>query len=847
MHGVGGDRRSEPDRRAVVPAKQREPGEVMHPDHLREQYSFEPGYGEERDEEGSRNLLRYLGILAKHRWLVLGITAVVFLGGMLLTFLTTPIYQTTATLQIDREAAKIVDVEGVQSVETNDQGFYPTQYELLRSRSLASRVVTNLALTEDSEFLQAGIPAAWEKLRDLLFDAPAGGSDSDVEVPQMVETLSPPAQAPPDGSAISVDESDLYSRFLTVSDQVMRGVATGWQALGYFVHEATADEAGQGVEDLSFEERRQIAVGRVLDGLSVQPVGTSRLVRVAFESPDPRVAAQIANAVAEGFINTNLERRYAASAYARKFLEERLQEIKLKLEDSERQLVDYARDQRLVSVTQSAESLAGSNLGSARQALAEATTDRIRAEQLWRQASATGGLGLGKIIESGSVEVLRTERARMSAEYQQKLSTFKPAYPDMLNLKARLEEVDRQIAAEASLIKSSVRADYEAALAKEVALKSNLEELKGDVLDFEGRNIQYKILRREVDTNTTLYEGLLQRYKEIGVAGGVGTNNVAIVDRALVPGMPFKPNLSKNLALALGLGLFLGVSAAFCANFFDDALKSAEEIESLLGVPVLGVMPLVTAPNVAQQVLENPRSALAEAFRSLRTALQFSTAAGAPKSLLVTSPRAAEGKSTISVSIARSFAQVGLRVLLIDADLRDPSLQREMQRAGAPYLVPTKGLTNYLAGSATPPEVFQVTEMENLTFLPTGPLPPNPAELLAGPKMPSLLRTAEEQFDIVIIDGPPVMGLADAPLLASVASETLLVLAAGQSRREVARLALKRLQFARARILGVALNKFDHRKVGFSYGYGTGYGYGYGEDYSYGKASPRSLPRGDSA
>jgi polysaccharide biosynthesis transport protein len=244
----------------------------------------------------------------------------------------------------------------------------------------------------------------------------------------------------------------------------------------------------------------------------------------------------------------------------------------------------------------------------------------------------------------------------------------------------------------------------------------------------------YRILKREADTNRTLYDGLLQRYKEIGVAGGVGTNNVSIVDRAQLPGAPVKPDLSRNLMLAVGVGLFLGAFAAVGLEFFDDSLKLAEEVETALGLPVLGIIPLVQSEEATREAVDHPRSSLAEAFRSLRTALQFSTETGAPRSLVVTSSRPGEGKSTVALALARNFADIGLKVLLVDADLRDPSLHRELGLAN------DRGLTNYLAGTAMPPELFQPTAMESLTFLPTGPLPPNPAELLAGPKMPSLLQ-----------------------------------------------------------------------------------------------------------
>jgi polysaccharide biosynthesis transport protein len=574
----------------------------------------------------------------------------------------------------------------------------------------------------------------------------------------------------------------------------------------------------------------------VLQGLSIHPIGNSRLVRIAYASPDRQVAQRIANATAEAFIQANLDRRYESSSYARDFLEERLEALKLKLEESEEQLVRYAQEQQIVLVDER-ESLVRSNLAGVRSALAEASRNRLRAQQLWEQAQNTEGLGLPEIMDRRTIESLRERRAALAAEYDDKLKTFKPAYPDMQRLTSQMDELDHQIAVEVALLKQSIKARYEAALTHEQSLVGELELLKQQLLDFEERNIRYRIMKREADTNRTLYEGLLQRYKEIGVAGGVGTNNISIVDRAQQPGAPVKPDLSRNLLLALGAGLFLGAVAAIGLEFFDDSLKLAEEVET--GLPVLGIIPLAQSAEASREAADQPRSGLAEAFRSLRTALQFSTEAGAPASLVVTSSRPGEGKSTVALALARNFAEMGLKVLLVDADLRDPSLHRELGIANE------AGLTNYLAGTSRPPELFQATAMETLTFLPTGPLPPNPAELLAGPKMPSLLQVAEEHFDIVIVDAPPVMGLADAPLLASVAGGTLLVLSASETRKGAARESLKRLRLARAQVIGAVLNKFDPRKVGFTYGSGYSYGYGYSDPRRHGEAADMpQLPAG---
>ncbi|MGA9010735.1 MAG: polysaccharide biosynthesis tyrosine autokinase, partial [Xanthobacteraceae bacterium] len=410
-----------------------------------------------------------------------------------------------------------------------------------------------------------------------------------------------------------------------------------------------------------------------------------------------------------------------------------------------------------------------------------------------------------------------------------------------LRLKAQMNQIDQEIKSEAEVIKQSLKAHYESALQQEQLLKNKMEETKHGVLATRNKEIQYNILKREADTDRTLYDGLLQQYKDIGIAGAVSTNNVAVVDRAQVPGGPYKPNLRSNLLTWLGFGLVAAALAIALFELFDDTFKSPEEIEEQLGLAVLGIIPM-SDRNVLADIREssNPR---AEAFRSFRTALQFSTDQGAPKSILVTSARPGEGKSTTALALAVNFAQLGMKVLLIDADLRNPSQHRSLGRNNG------AGLANYLAGGAMPENIFNKTDIDGLYFMPSGPLPPNPAELLAGPKMLSLLSMAGEKLDAVIIDAPPILGLADAPLLASIASGTLLVVATGDTRRSVVKTALKRLHFARARMVGALMNKCDFRS---NYGY-SGYGYGYGADsaaleyYGYGQkklAQVEHLPRG---
>jgi polysaccharide biosynthesis transport protein len=586
-------------------------------------------------------------------------------------------------------------------------------------------------------------------------------------------------------------------------------------------------------EKLDLAQRKAIAAGLIQSGLTVNQAPNSSLVTISFESPDPAWAQKIANAVAEGFTESNLERRYGASKYARKFLEEKLEDLKIKLEDSEKALVAYEDKEQIINTRgKDQQPLADSDLLALNAALQQIRTERIRAQELWEQASKNKGLALPQILNDKSIGALRERRATLISDYQEKLATFKPDYPDMRRLKAQIAQFDVEIERAVTVIANSLKTQYESLLQQEELLQKDIEKTRAKVLEGRNKNIQRQILQREADSTRTLYDGLLQQYKDLGVAGATGSNNVTVIDFAQRPGAPYKPDLQKNLMLWFVFGLLGAVAAVVGLEILDDTFKSPAEIEDKLGLAVLGLIPKAKE-DIFETLRNSPVSPICESYRSLRTALQFSTPDGLPKSLVVTSPNPGEGKSTTSVALAINFAQLGMKVLLIDADLRNPSAHRLLGREAE------KGLTNYLVGSAIAPDVLQETDVSGLCFMASGPLPPNPAELLAGQHMAKLLSSASENFDVVIIDAPPVLGLADAPLLGSIAASTLLVLGVGESRRGVVKAALKRLHFARAQMVGVILNKFDMHAANYAY---QSYGDGALQYYGYGtKSTPKAI------
>jgi capsular exopolysaccharide synthesis family protein len=706
------------------------------------------------------DLLEYWRILVKRRWTVLATVAMVIVIALVSTLLMTPIYRSVATLQIERNAAQVVQVGGVNN-EAAEYGndFQETQIGLLKTRALAQRVVSQLGLADSRELDRLWPGSPWEKLANLFSGRP---------------------DAAPGAVTSTADQKASSARLKKVTED--------------------------------FES-----------GFSVETSKNSQLVAINYDSPSPEFSQRAANAIAEAFIASNLERRFDSTSYAKSYLEDRLQELKLKLEDSERKLVEFAQKEQIVnSGDESGASLSQQNLGSLNEAYAKAKADRIAAEARWKQAQSMHGSGLQNSAGADPmIATLQASKGTLMLEYQEKLRLYKPDYPAMQDLKSQIDEVTKQIAAEEGNMRSGIRAEYQAALQQEQMLAEQINGLKGEVLDLQSRSIQYNIYKREVDTNRQLYDGLLQRYKEIGVASGVSANNISIVDRA-EPGFKYRPKLQLNLAIALLIGLLLGVALALAFEYLDDTIKRPEDIEKLLGLPVLGAVPMLKAPQTPKSAIADLRSAFSESYRSLRTALQFSTDRGAPRSLLVTSAMPSEGKSTTAFVLGQFYAQLGKRVLIVDCDLRNPSLHRSLGVDNS------EGLSNYLAGALKPTDLIRPTEIEGLMYMPSGPLPPNPAELLMGSKMLSLITVASEKFDLLILDGPPVMGLADAPILANLAQGTLLVVQAGSTRVAIIKNALKRLNAARGHVVGGLLTQFQAQEAG-GYGYG-GYDYYYGGD-----------------
>ena len=575
--------------------------------------------------------------------------------------------------------------------------------------------------------------------------------------------------------------------------------------------------------------RQRAAEEILLENVSIDPTRLSRLVTVSFTSADPQFSARVADAWVENFIESNLERKVQATAYGREVLQRQLAEYKDRLDESQRQLVAYASNQQIINLpaqsggdgtTTQERSIVADDLASLNAALNEATADRIAAEA---RARRSGGAGASsEALSNNAINNLRQRRAELAAEYQQLMVRFEPGYPAAQAIQSQIDQLDRSIAREESRVANSVQAEYQQALQREQALRERVSSLKQDFLDLRRRSIQYNIFQQEVDTNRALYDGLLQRFKEIGVAGGVGVNNIAIVDTAEVPERPSSPRLLLNLAISLIAGLGIGILAALGLEQLDEAIADPSEVERRLGLPLLGSVPRVPAGETPRETLLDRKSEIVDAYIAIQTNLAFTTEHGVPRSLAVTSTRPAEGKSTTALALAAALARAGKRTILVDGDMRSPSVHH---LGGVDH---ERGLSNYLAGDDDIQSLIFTMPDFGFSAMTAGPIPPNAAELLTGNRFSQLLSELLQSYDHVVVDSPPVMGLADAPLIASRVEGVVYAVESHGIRATQVKTALARLVAANARIFGGVLTKFESRKA--HYGYGYDYGYGYGRD-----------------
>ncbi|AOL94445.1 GumC family protein [Porphyrobacter sp. LM 6] len=572
------------------------------------------------------------------------------------------------------------------------------------------------------------------------------------------------------------------------------------------------------LEALGLEEGADLGRDDVIDAIqenvSVELGVNTRLARISVSSRDPVVSAQLANAYADALSSTNLVDKSTTASQAEQFLATQLAEAKIKLQDSERAMLAYARRTDLTTAIVPGQDRGGSlraqQAGVLADQLALATSRRIEAQQAWSQVQATPALALPEVQDNRAMQDLIRQRGELEAVKAAETDVYTEKYPGVTATAAKIEQIDAEINRLASNIKRGYEVRYNAAARAERQLAGAVDALRNSAMSERERSVDYNALEREVEANRAFYDGLLQRYQQVAAASGSPGENVLVVDRAEPPKNASSPNIPRNMALAAVLGLAAAMGVGLLRERSVSVVRTADEAEHALDLPNIGMVPAVPLKQRVDVEMLNPRSPQSEAYYSAAVALHQLAGNKLPKVVLVTSCTPREGKSTTSIGLARSYGAMRDRVLLIDGDLRRPSLAAMLGARIGP------GMADLLAGTTTIEGAVQKLDDQRFDLIIAGQSEQDPVGLLSSDTVGATLAALGEHYDVIIIDGPPVLGIADAILLAGHAEVAVFVIEAGRIETEQARIAVSRLpsNVPTASIL----TKFQAREAGVKYG-----------------------------
>jgi polysaccharide biosynthesis transport protein len=595
--------------------------------------------------------------------------------------------------------------------------------------------------------------------------------------------------------------------------------------------------------------KRPAILGAFLGSLSVKRVPNSNLVEVTFEAQDPTLAAQVANTHLQNYIEQNFRSKYDATTQASTWLSAELEELRLKVEKSEDARIAYQRANQIWQVDEK-QDITTQKLDDLSKAVTEAQTALAEKEALYRMAQSGNVDALPSARDSVVIQDLLRRKSDLDQQYADAVNQYGPNFPKVQRLAAQQKEVNDDLAGARKVVSQGIQQEYNAASSHVQILQDALDKQKAQTNDLAEKLVQYSILQHDADSNKQLYDGLLQKLKEAGITAGLRSSNIRVVDQALVPTSPVRPQKSRNILLAILVGLVGGVGLAVFREYLDNTVKSPDDIEALTGLPSLAVVPSLpglnghrerspalphgstasSGPSVELLSYMQPKSQISEAFRALRTSLLLSQADHPPQVILVTSALPREGKTTAAVNLAVTLAQLGDRTLLIDSDLRKPGVRRALNLTGGKE----SGLSSYLAGVSSLDEVISPhPAINNLSALTTGPVPPSPADLLSSHRLREAITELRRRFKFIVIDSPPVMAATDAVILSALTDGVLLVVRSGQTPKEAFTRTRDLLSAVRCRLLGVVLNAVDSSAPDYYYSYRYypyAYGYGYGEE-----------------
>jgi len=734
-------------------------------------YPGQNGYSADGQNSDLQNfdIVKILLTGFRYRWLIAAMLLMGLVCGLIYTWQQVPLYRSTTKLEISSASAKVFRDFDVYDEYDSTRTFL-TAIQRIQSGDLARRVVHDLNLSEESDFLK---PAASFSLRNII--------------------------------------KKIIGRNMTFD-----------------------------MSKIPKKKRMARAISKVQSNLSAALIRNTSVISINYYHPNPEFAAKISNQVALSFIDMAVDKKSETSVLARQFVHERVLDTKDKLARSEKDLHDYATRVRITNIGDDT-SLISENIREINQALSKAIEERLGAGQVYEQVKSGKTASLKQVFENEAIQSVKSRIIELKANYQEKLATLKPSFPEQKRLKAQIDALTRQLNIEIVSIGLSIQVNHEQLKAKETALRNELSIYEKQETEFREKRIGYTLLKREVDSYRTQYDTLIAKLNELGIGSELKTVPATVIDKGLVPTFHFTPRLHFNLAIVLAIFASLAVCIIYILEMMNNTFAVPDQLEQELKVPLLGIIPYATESQI-QNSFDDDKSVLSEAYRSLRTSLQFTGTENDLKSLLITSSEPNEGKSTTAFKLAKDFAALGRKVLVIDADLRKPRLHRLF---GTDNGIGLSNLLTNVVRTEKVASIFRTTDIPGVTFLSAGTIPPNPADILVSQKMGLLLHFCAKRYDFVIIDSPPIMGLSDAPIISRQVDGTLLMVSSKQVSRKAANLALSRLTAVGGNVVGTAMTKFAVDKVdqNYSYQFMNQYYYKYaGDEESLGPNSEEQVP-----
>jgi polysaccharide biosynthesis transport protein len=718
------------------------------------------------------HLTDYLKVLHKRRWTAATAFLLVMASVTVYTFTATPIYEARTRLLIEAENPNVITFKEVIDEDQAKADYYQTQYNILQSRALARKTIESLKL--------------WEH---PLLDRAAGK-----------------------GKGFSA------SRLI--------GGAVGL-VTGMFSSAPAAAAESPGGEETEAQSR---AIDALLDDLAISPIRNSRLVDVKFRSPEAALSTRIVNALAKNYIDQTLEYKFSASKEANDWLDGQLAEQRKEVEAAEAKLQAYREQHDAISL-EDRQNIVVQKLTDLNAAVTKAKTERIQKEAMYKQLRAIESNPAAldtfpAILANGFIQQQKAELAQLQQQYTQLSEKFGEKHPEIVKTRSAIQNAQLKLQIEINKVVQGVRTEYQAALAQETSMSAALGQQKTEALSMNRKGIEYSVLERDMQSSKQLYENLMQRAKETSVSSELKSSNIRVIDRAERPRDAVSPRKGLNLLLGLLSGMVLAIGLTFFFEYLDSRLKTPEEVKAHLGLPALGMVPALAPKSWKGReplIHIGVPPGFAEAFRTIRTNVLFSSAEEGSRALVITSTGPGEGKTTVACNLAIGFAQAGQRVLLIDADMRRPRVHDVFARRQEP------GLSNVMVGNAKASQSVYKTGVPGLWLLAAGHLPPNPAELLGSQRFRDFVMSLKEHFDLILIDSPPVMAVTDAVIAAHAANGVVFVVGSEMTSRQAARAAVEHLEQGRVHFVGAILNRVDLE--GNSYYYANYYRHEYGAYY----------------